>query len=63
MGVKVAEGVLCAVSAGMLIYAACVKMLAADFVLDLTLWRASKSRWLLALASVTMGDTGIVLLE
>jgi zinc transporter 1/2/3 len=63
VGVKVAEGVLCAVSAGMLIYAACVEMLAADFVLDPTLWRASKGRQLLALASVAMGATGMVLLE
>jgi zinc transporter 1/2/3 len=63
VGVKVAEGVLCAVSAGMLIYAACVEMLAADFVLDPTLWRASKGRQLLALACVAMGATGMVLLE
>jgi zinc transporter 1/2/3 len=63
VGAKVAEGVLCAVSAGMLIYAACVEMLAADFVLDPTLWRASKGRQLLALASVAMGATGMVLLE
>ena len=63
VGVKVAEGVLCAVSAGMLIYAACVEMLAADFVLDPTLWRSSKGRQVLALASVALGATGMVLLE
>jgi len=63
VGPKVAEGVLCAISAGMLIYAACVEMLAADFVLDPTLWRASKGRQLLALASVAMGAMGMVLLE
>lgn len=63
VGAKVAEGVLCAISAGMLIYAACVEMLAADFVLDPTLWRASKGRQVLALASVAMGATGMVLLE
>jgi zinc transporter 1/2/3 len=63
VGAKVAEGVLCAISAGMLIYAACVEMLAADFVLDPTLWRASKGRQLLALASVAMGAMGMVLLE
>lgn len=60
---KIAEGVLCAVSAGMLIYAACVEMLAADFVLDPTLWRASRGRQVLALASVASGATGMVLLE
>jgi zinc transporter 1/2/3 len=63
VGAKVAEGVLSAVSAGMLIYAACVEMLAADFVLDPTLWRASKGRQVLALASVGLGAAGMVLLE
>ncbi|KAH8987155.1 Zinc/iron permease [Lactarius akahatsu] len=63
VGAKVAEGVLSAVSAGMLIYAACVEMLAADFVLDPTLWRSSKGRQVLALASVGMGAAGMVLLE
>ena len=62
-GAKIAEGVLCAISAGMLIYAACVEMLAADIVLDPTLWRASKRRQLVALASVALGATGMVLLE
>ena len=37
VGAKVAEGVLCAISAGMLIYAACVAMPAGDFVLNPTL--------------------------
>jgi len=60
---KIAEGVLCAVSAGMLIYAACVEMLAADIVLDPTLWRASKGRQVVALVSVALGATGMVLLE
>lgn len=62
-GEKVAEGVLSAVSAGMLIYAACVEMLAADFVLDPTLWRASRGRQIVALASVGIGAAGMVLLE
>jgi zinc transporter 1/2/3 len=63
VGAKVAEGVLSAVSAGMLIYAACVEMLAADFVLNSTLWHASKGKQVLALASVGMGAAGMVLLE
>ena len=63
VGAKIAEGVLSAISAGMLIYAACVEMLAADFVLDPTLWRASKGRQLAALASVAMGAACMVLLE
>jgi len=62
-GAKVAEGVLCAISAGMLIYAACVEMLAADIVLDPTLWRSSKGRQIVALLSVMMGAAGMVLLE
>jgi len=62
-GTKIAEGVLCAISAGMLIYAACVEMLAADIVLDPTLWRASKRRQVVALVSVALGATGMVLLE
>lgn len=62
-GSKIAEGVLCAISAGMLIYAACVEMLAADIVLDPTLWRASKKRQVVALVSVALGATGMVLLE
>ena len=63
VGTKIAEGVLCAISAGMLIYAACVEMLAADIVLDPTLWRASKGRQVVALVSVALGATGMVLLE
>ncbi|KAI9461399.1 hypothetical protein F5148DRAFT_1300161 [Russula earlei] len=62
-GAKVAEGVLCAISAGMLIYAACVEMLAADIVLDPTLWRASKGRQIVALLSVMAGAVGMILLE
>jgi hypothetical protein len=48
---------------GMLIFAACVEMLAADIVLDPTLWRASKRRQVVALVSVALGATGMVLLE
>ena len=44
-----------AVSAGMLIYAACVEMLAGDFVMDAHLWRAPVSRQALALASLLLG--------
>jgi zinc transporter 1/2/3 len=62
-GTKIAEGVLCAISAGMLIYAAYVEMLAADIVLDPTLWQASKRRQVVALVSVALGATGMVLLE
>ncbi|OBZ73145.1 Zinc transporter 5 [Grifola frondosa] len=49
------EGVMSAVSAGMLIYAACVEMLAGDFVMDPHLWRSSVRRQVLALVSLFLG--------
>jgi zinc transporter 1/2/3 len=53
------QGLLSAVSAGMLIYAATVEMLAADFVLDPALARAPVARQLLALASMAAGAGGM----
>ena len=44
-----------AISAGMLIYAACVEMLAGDFVLDPTLWRSGVGRQVVALVSLLAG--------
>ena len=44
-----------ALSAGMLIYAACIEMLAGDFIMDLRLWRASVGRQVLALGSLFAG--------
>jgi len=52
---KLTEGLLCAVSAGMLIYAACVEMLAADFVLNVTMWRHSTRKQILAITSMLAG--------
>ncbi|KAI0821721.1 Zinc/iron permease [Trametes gibbosa] len=49
------QGVMSAISAGMLIYAACVEMLAGDFVMDAHLWRSSLGRQVLALASLFAG--------
>ena len=49
------QGVMSAVSAGMLIYAACVEMLAGDFVLDPHLWRSSIRRQACALVSLLAG--------
>ena len=49
------QGVMSAISAGMLIYAACVEMLAGDFVMDAHLWRAPVPRQALALASLLLG--------
>ncbi|KAI0065164.1 Zinc/iron permease [Artomyces pyxidatus] len=59
---KVIEGLMSAISAGMLIYAACVEMLAGDFVLDPTLWRSGFRRQLLALVSLVAGATAMALL-
>ncbi|RPD58203.1 Zinc/iron permease [Lentinus tigrinus ALCF2SS1-7] len=49
------QGVMSAISAGMLIYAACVEMLAGDFVMDAHLWRSSVHRQALALGSLFAG--------
>ncbi|KAF7789163.1 hypothetical protein EIP86_000100 [Pleurotus ostreatoroseus] len=49
------QGVMSAMSAGMLIYAACVEMLAGDFVMDPLMWRSSWRRQVMALASLAAG--------
>ena len=49
------QGIMSAVSAGMLIYAACVEMLAGDFVMDAHLWRSSVRRQVVALGSLVAG--------
>lgn len=59
---KLIEGIMSAISAGMLIYAACVEMLAGDFVLDPTLWRSGVKRQVLALASLLGGIAGMGLI-
>ncbi|KAH7914930.1 zinc iron permease [Hygrophoropsis aurantiaca] len=55
------RGLMAAISAGMLIYAACVEMLAADFVMDPTLWRSSLSKQGLALLSLVAGVVAMAL--
>ncbi|KAI0074571.1 Zip-domain-containing protein [Panus rudis PR-1116 ss-1] len=49
---RLVQGLMSALSAGMLIYAACVEMLAGDFMMDPLLWRSSVRRQVLALGSV-----------
>ena len=49
------QGLMSAISAGMLIYAACVEMLAADFVMDPTLWRSGWVRQGVAVGSLVLG--------
>ncbi|KAG1857831.1 zinc iron permease [Suillus subluteus] len=51
------QGIMSAISAGMLMYAACVEMLAGDFVMDPNLWRSEL--WKQALALVSLG-AGVV---
>ena len=53
--VTLIRGLMSALSAGMLIYASCVEMLAGDFVLDPHLWRSSVRRQACALASLLLG--------
>ncbi|KAH8111618.1 Zinc/iron permease [Phellopilus nigrolimitatus] len=52
---KRTQGLMSAFSAGMLVYAACVEMLAADFVLDPQLKRSSVGRQVLAIGSLIAG--------
>ena len=52
---KLIEGTMAAVSAGMLIYAACVEMIAGDFVMDSTLWKSSIRKQVLAIGSLIVG--------
>ena len=49
------QGVMSAASAGMLVYAACVEMLAGDFVMDPMMWRISVRRQVMALVSLFLG--------
>ncbi|KAI0922482.1 hypothetical protein AcV7_006007 [Taiwanofungus camphoratus] len=49
------RGLMSALSAGMLIYAGCVEMLAGDFILDPHLWRVSVRRQMLALGALLAG--------
>ncbi|TFK51541.1 Zinc/iron permease [Heliocybe sulcata] len=55
------RGIMCAVSAGMLIYAATVEMLAADFVMDPASWRAGVRRQVVAIGSLVAGAVGMSL--
>lgn len=56
---KLTQGLLCALSAGMLIYVSCVEMLAGDFVMDSGLWRSAVWRQCLALGSLMVGVVGM----
>jgi len=50
---------MAAVSAGMLIYAASVEMLAGDFIMDPTLWKSGVGKQALALISLLVGASAM----
>jgi zinc transporter 1/2/3 len=55
------QGIMSAISAGMLMYAACVEMLAGDFVMDPILWRSGLWKQTLALVSLAAGVVAMAL--
>ena len=57
------QGVLSAMSAGMLVYAACVEMLAGDFIMDPMMWRSGIKRQILALVSLVLGVAAMSAIE
>ena len=59
---KLIQGLMCAISAGMLIYAACVEMLAGDFVMDAVLWRSSIWKQALAMMSLLIGAAAMAVI-
>jgi len=56
---KLTQGIMAAVSAGMLIYAASVEMLAGDFIMDPSLWKSGVGRQALALISLLVGASAM----
>lgn len=58
---RLTQGIMSAISAGMLTYAACVEMLAGDFVMDPILWRSGVGKQALALFSLAAGVTAMAL--
>lgn len=53
---------MAAVSAGMLIYAASVEMLAGDFIMDPSLWKSGVGRQALALISLLVGASAMAVI-
>jgi len=52
---KLIQGLMAAISAGMLIYAACVEMLAGDFIMDPALWKSGIGKQFVAVSSLIVG--------
>jgi hypothetical protein len=59
---KLTQGVMAAVSAGMLIYAASVEMLAGDFIMDPSLWKSGVGKQALALISLLVGASAMAII-
>lgn len=59
---KLTQGIMAAVSAGMLIYVASVEMLAGDFIMDPTLWKSDVGKQALALISLLVGASAMALI-
>jgi solute carrier family 39 (zinc transporter), member 1/2/3 len=57
------QGIMSAISAGMLIYAATVEMIAGDFVMDSMLWRKPARMQALALGSLALGASAMALTD
>lgn len=53
------QGLVSAISAGMLIHAARIEMLVADFVMDPRLWRSGWKRQCIALGNLLAGAMGM----
>ncbi len=62
-GGSVFRGVMSAVSAGLLIYAGCVELLAADFVLDPDMRRSSRWRQTVAVVSLLSGAFAMAMIK
>ncbi|KAG8942349.1 hypothetical protein FRC04_003801 [Tulasnella sp. 424] len=57
------RGVMAAISAGLLIYASCVELLAGDFVMDADLRKSPRGRQTLAVISLLAGAVGMAMIN
>jgi len=60
---KLTQGLMSAISAGMLIYSACVEMLAGDFIMDSLLWKSGVWKQGVALVSLFGGVGAMALVD
>lgn len=57
------RGSMSAISAGLLIYAGCVELLAGDFVMDADMRKSGRGRQMVALLSLICGALGMALIN